>query len=388
MEKVWIKKGREKSVLKNHLWIFSGAINKVSGNPPKGSPVKIFSHNDEFLGVGTINTDSQVTVRILSRKDVVPDYNFFESKILDSYKIRQPFFSEETDCYRIFNTEGDGISGLIIDKYDDIMVIQCLNAGVEYYKKEIIDSLENLFNPSIIIERSEVRDRVEGAGIKKIWKQEKEIKNSLLKENNLYFLFDPVNGHKTGWYIDQRENRKTIRKISKGKNVLDCFCYTGGFGINALEGEATSVTFVDDSKEAIKTAISNCELNKKNLKNAEFLCENVFEYLRNETEKFDIIILDPPAFAPKRVTQLKAEKGYKEINTQAMKLLKDGGILVSFSCSPHITSENFQKILFKASCNAKRDFRIISKTSHQFDHPINIYVPETEYLKGIMGIIN
>ena len=134
MEKVWIKKGREKSVLKNHLWIFSGAINKVSGNPPKGSPVKIFSHNDEFLGIGTINTDSQVIVRILSGKDIVPDYNFFESKILDSYKIRQPFFSEETDCYRIFNTEGDGISGLIIDKYDDIMVIQCLNAGVEYYK--------------------------------------------------------------------------------------------------------------------------------------------------------------------------------------------------------------------------------------------------------------
>ena len=388
MEKVWIKKGREKSILKNHPWIFSGAIKEISGNPPKGSPVKIFSHNDEFLGIGTINTDSQVIVRILSGKDIVPDYNFFESKILDSYNIRKSFFLEETNCYRIFNTEGDGISGLIIDKYGDIMVIQCLNAGVEYYKKEIISSLENLFNPSTIIERSEVRDKLEGAGIKKIWKQEREIKNSLLRENNLYFLFNPINGHKTGWYIDQRENRNIIRKISKGKKVLDCFCYSGGFGINALEGEAGYVTFVDDSKEAIKTAISNCELNKKDLENARFLCGNVFEYLRNETEKFDIIILDPPAFAPKKATQLKAEKGYKEINTRAMKLLNEGGILFTFSCSPHITSENFQKILFKASCDAKRDFRIISKTSHQFDHPINIYVPEMEYLKGIMGIIN
>jgi 23S rRNA (cytosine1962-C5)-methyltransferase len=384
-----LKPGREKSVLQKHPWIFSGAIAKIDGSLSPGEIIRLLDSRKKFLAYGYYNKASQIAARILEWDESrTIDADWWHEKIAGSIERRKRLADDSrTDSYRLIFGESDLLPGLIVDKYADFLVVQFLTAGIEKVKQLVIDTLNDLLKPKGIYERSDAEIRkLEGLSVSKgIAKGENPPDRLIIHENGLCFNVDIVGGHKTGHYLDQRENRLAVGKFAAGLDILDCFCYTGAFSIYALANEANSVTLLDSSKAALSLAENNFNLNNLSVEKMRFIEADVFEASRRmaqDSRKFDMIILDPTKFASSKTHLNKALAGYKDINMQAIKLLKPGGILVSFSCSGAVSPESLKIALFWAATDTGKMAQMMEKLGQPSDHPILLSFPESEYLKG------
>lgn len=391
MKQVTLKQGREKSLLRRHPWVFSGAIAAVEGSPEPGETVIVHSSAGEFLAQAAFSPQSQIRARVWSwNESEVIDPAFIENRIQQAIALRQAWIdSAQTDAYRMVHAESDGLPGLIVDRYHDTLVLQILSAGVERWRDDIVAILSKIEGVACIYERSDVAVReLEGLPQRTgVLLGDAGKPTRLIKENGLRFIVDIQNGQKTGFYIDQRQNREFVRQIAQGKSVLNCFAYTGGFSVYALSGGADSVLSIDSSEEAIQLAKENTLLNLGTLDRSEWLVGDVFQELRalrDRARQFDMVILDPPKFAPTASQAQKAARGYKDINLLGLKLLKPGGILVTFSCSGGIDASFFQKIVADAALDAGVDARIICRLEQAPDHPTLLAFPEGTYLKGLV----
>lgn len=391
MNKVILKAGREKSVARHHPWIFSGAIKTIATNIQPGETVDIFSSDGKWLARGAYSPHSQIQVRIWTFDPVEEiDADFFHKRIQRSVTMRENLFStKKITAYRIINAESDGLPGLIIDKYGEFLSCQFLSAGVEFWKQEIVAQLRLLVPCLGIYNRSDVAIRSK-EGLQPLsgmlWGQEAPALVEI-QEAELRFLADMKNGHKTGLYLDQRENRMAVAEFAIEKSVLNCFAYTGGFALWALHGGAQTVVNIESSASYLDLAKKNIELNGFDSDKVENIEGDVFHVLRkfrDEGKQFDVIILDPPKFAESISQVQKASRGYKDINLLAFKLLKPEGILFTFSCSAHITMELFQKIVADAALDAGKNAQIIRFLSQATDHPVTLNFPEGRYLKGLI----
>lgn len=391
MASVKLKKGRDKSIKRKHPWIFSGAIDSLKNIKFNGETVEIISADGQLLGYGSYSSQSQISIRVLSfnPEDKI-DVHFFKSRIEDSYNLRKEIIDIKfTNAYRIVNAENDFLPGLIVDKYSDFLVCQFLSAGMEFWKNDIIEILATLFKPKCIYERSDVEVRIK-EGLNRSSGNLYGIEPPDLIEiieNNNQFLVNIKQGHKTGFYLDQRDNRNLLVQYSENKNVLNCFSYTGGFSVYALQGNAKFVTNVDTSADALTLSEQNLLTNKFGLNSFENIKEDVFKYLRrmrDSDKKFDIIILDPPKFAESASQVGKAIKGYKDINLLALKLLNKNGMLFTFSCSGHITPDIFSKIIADAANDSGREVFVLKQLSQSIDHIVSTSFPEGLYLKGLL----
>lgn len=373
---------RTSRILAGHLWVFS---NELATSPKKfepGSIVELRDRKEVFLGVGYLNPHSLIAVRILTRRPEVINADFFRSRILDAVGYRKRFL-READSFRVVFSEADFLPGLIVDKYENCLSVQILTLGLEKWSEIIIGILDDIFSPSVIVLKNDSPSRLlEGL------KQEKRIlKGSLdrlpvIREKALKFEINPLSGQKTGFSLDQRENRAAFSRLAGGGTGLDLFCYSGAWAIH-LAGEGARVTGIDDSEQAISYATRNAELNNMSGR-CSFKKADVFEFLKKEMSeeaRHDFIVLDPPAFVKNRLQVKDALRGYREINANAMRILKKGGLLATSSCSYHIDRESFLDMLRAAANDAGRQARLIEIRSQAKDHPVLLSVPETEYLK-------
>jgi len=390
--KIILKPGREKALKRRHPWIFSGAIKKVEGKPELGATVAVENAKGSVLALAAWSPHSQIRARIWSfNPDEAIDGSFFEKRIQRAVEHRQKMgLPEYTNAWRVVNSESDGLPGLIVDKYANVIIIQLLSTGVEYWKDAIVDTLVGLFPGCSIGERSDSESRSrEGlklaAGIVEGKEPEEQI---LIEEYNAKFYVDVRQGHKTGFYLDQRENRQSVARYANGKRVLNAFSYTGGFGITASLRGAASVTHIDSSADALDLAGQNVELNGLDLDTHEFIRGDVFDVLRSYREKkhtFDLIILDPPKFVESKAQLQKGTRGYKDINMLACELLEPGGVLATFSCSGQVDRDLFQKIVADAAVDAGREVKVMEWLSQAPDHTVDLAFPEGLYLKGLIG---
>jgi 23S rRNA (cytosine1962-C5)-methyltransferase len=391
MSSVILKKAADSFIKRKHPWIFSGAIERVTGNPSNGETVQVFTSNKILIGYGSFSPSSQIRVRVWSfDSEEKIDADFFKRKISLAYLLREKIIDiSKTNTYRIINSESDGLPGLIVDRYSDFLNCQFLSAGAESNKKMIVKILDDIFKPVGIFERSdvEVRTKENLEPIKAVLMGKGPDGLIEVKENGFRFLVDLKNGHKTGFYLDQRDNRRLLSEFGKGKNVLNCFSYTGGFSVYALAAGANKVTQIEASSSAMELSDKNFELNNINTSLVENINGDVFEVLRksrDERRTFDLIILDPPKFAESASQIDKASRGYKDINLLAFKLLNPGGILFTFSCSGHISQDLFQKIVAGAALDSGKEVKIIKQLTQSSDHPVSLNFPEGIYLKGLV----
>ncbi|HEY3475085.1 MAG TPA: class I SAM-dependent methyltransferase [Anaerolineales bacterium] len=385
-----LKHGREKSVLRRHPWIFSGAVQHVDAEAVPGGTVDLLSYNQQFLGRASYSPASQIRARVWSFAEELIDREFFRRRIRSALATRREFqIPEQSNAARLIYAESDGIPGLIVDRYEDVLVLQSLTAGSEFWKEALADLLLEETGCSTIYERSDADVR-ELEGLEPITGLLRGDLSSLIfpiTEHNLKFNVNLQSGHKTGSYLDQRENRLRVRELAIDKEVLDCFCYTGGFTVNALAGGAKSVLSIDSSAEALELLKENIALNNLPADHHKPLEGDVFQLLRrfrDENRSFDLIILDPPKFAPTAAQAERAARGYKDINLLAFKLLRPGGLLVTFSCSGGIDIELFQKIVAGSALDAGVEAQILERLSQAADHPVSLHFPEGAYLKGLI----
>jgi len=390
MVDVILKPGREKSLLRRHPWIFSGAIQKADENIVSGSTVDLLSSDKKFIARASYSPTSQIRARVWTFEDEPVDKEFFRHKIRSSLATRQMLNIEsQSNSYRLIYAESDGIPGLIVDKYNEVLVLQSLTAGSEYWKDTFADILLEETGINTIYERSDADVRELEGLTPKVGVLRGTLSTTLItiQEFGLKFNVNFATGHKTGFYFDQRVNRLRVRELSKDKDVLDCFCYSGGFTINALAGGANSVLSVDSSADALELCKENIVINDLPLDKHTSLEGDVFQLLRkfrDENRSFDMIILDPPKFAPTSAHAEKATRAYKDINLLAFKLLRPGGILVTFSCSGGVDAGLFQKIVAGAALDAGVEAQIVEHLSQGADHPISLHFPEGAYLKGLV----
>ena len=391
MGAIILRPDREKSVLQRHPWIFSGAIEEVRGTPEQGETVEVISAKNKLLGYAAYSHISKIRARMWSwnAEDRI-DGAFFEKKIREVIAYRTPLIdATETDAYRLVYAESDGIPGFIVDRYGDALVIQSLTTGSDFWKDTLVDILVAETGIQTVYERSDVDVRkLEGLDLRTgLLRGSLPKERSIIRENGLRFYVDFEGGQKTGFYLDQRYNRQIAGQFLKDKNVLNCFCYTGGFTVYALAGGAERVLSVDTSGPALQMAKENLSLNGLPDERAEWLEGDVFQVLRlmrDQARSFDAIILDPPKFAPTVAQAERAARGYKDINLLAFKLLKPGGLLFTFSCSGGIDQALFQKIIAGAAQDAGVDAKIIDFLHQAPDHPISLAFPESLYLKGLV----
>ena len=392
-----LKPGREKSLLRRHPWIFSGAVQEVEGEPVSGGTVDLLSSDRQFLARAAYSPSSQIRARAWTFEEEPVDREFFRKRIRSAIQSRDALHLKPgTDSYRLIYAESDGIPGLIVDRYGDVLVLQSLTAGSEFWKEIIADLLLEETGLSTIYERSDADVReLEGlpprSGILRdsedLSNLEPRITNIVITEYGLKFNVNLQSGHKTGSYLDQRENRLRVRELANDKDVLDCFCYTGGFTVNALAGGARSVLSIDSSAEALRLCQENVTLNGLPTEKHTPLEGDVFQLLRkfrDENRSFDMVILDPPKFAPTAAQAERAARGYKDINLLSFKLLRPGGILVTFSCSGGIDAGLFQKIVAGAALDAGVEAQILEHLFQGADHPVSLHFPEGAYLKGLV----
>ncbi len=384
-----LRPGRERSLLRRHPWIFSGAIQTVDGTPSAGETVDVLSAKGEFLARAAFSPNSQIRARIWTFIDEQVNPDFLARQIKAAVKRRQ--ISNQlngTDSFRLIYAESDSLPGIIVDRYGQTLVLQCLTCGAEYWRETVADILVDITGLNDIFERSDsdVRE-LEGLPQRQGSLRGNPQTDLTISENGIKFQVDLMQGHKTGFYLDQRSNRQRLRNYAKGRQVLDCFCYTGGFSLNALSGAAKSVLAVDASEEALMLLSKNVRINQFSGNNLETLNGDVFQRLRtfrDAAREFDLIILDPPKFAPTLTHVEKASRGYKDINLLAFKLLRPGGILFTFSCSGGVEAALFQKIVAGAALDAGVDVQILEHLSQAADHPVALNFPESSYLKGLI----
>lgn len=391
MSALIIKNDRVKAVKRKHPWIFSKAIKEVIGDPQLGETVDLLDENNKWLAKAAYSPHSQIRARIWSfDQNQEINFDFFKAKIERALFIRQPMIKQaQTTGYRLLCAESDGIPGLTVDVYNTTLVCQILSAGVEANKDIIVEALKAVFPDHVIYERSDVDVR-QKEGLKN---RRGEIYGTLqspqiIEENGIKAYVDIENGHKTGFYLDQRDNRKTLEKYVDDKTVLNCFSYTGTFGLTALKGGAKHVTQVDMSQSALDIAAKNIDLNGFDQSKVSLVKHDVFKLIRKYREEgktFDVIIMDPPKFAESKAQLRGACRGYKDINMIAMQLLNPGGLLLSFSCSGLMEPTLFQKILADAALDANREMVFIEKLSQAQDHIISSVYPEGYYLKGFVS---
>ncbi len=394
---LFLKKGREKSVYQHHPWIFSGAVEQVRGNPSAGDTVAVRNPHGQFLAWAAYSPESQIRARIWGWDEAMPvGEGFFRAGIERSIARRVTLFGTGESApraRRLVHGESDGLPGLIVDQYDEVLVMQILSAGAERWRETIADILIELTSAKTLYERSDVEVRkLEGLTPRTgLARGDAPPEIVEIEENGLIFGVDVRFGHKTGFYLDQRLNRAKVRELSAGKDVLDCFSYTGGFAVNALAGDAKSVCLVDSSAEALQFAKANIGRNNLPAERAEFVEGDVFKVLRlfrDQGKSFDMIVLDPPKFAPSASYAQRAAKGYKDINLWAFKLLRRGGLLATFSCSGGIGAEFFQKIIAGAAADAAAktgvSVQVVERLTQAGDHPVVLNFPEGEYLKGLV----
>jgi len=391
MSTLTLKPGREKSLLRRHPWIFSGAIARLDGDPVSGETVDLLAADGQFLARAAYSPTSQIRARVWTFDPSEPvEADFFRRRIKTAYASRATWHvTRDTDAFRLIHAESDSLPGLIVDRYADVLVLQSLTAGTEYWKETIAGLLLELTGLATIYERSDADVR-ELEGLAPRVGSLRGIFNHLplaITENGLKFHVNIETGHKTGFYLDQRLNRARVRGLAEGRDVLDCFCYTGGFSVNALAGGAKSVLSVDASADALALCRENVALNGFPSDQLTTLEGDVFQLLRkfrDETRSYDLIILDPPKFAPTAAQADRAARGYKDINLLAFKLLRPGGILVTFSCSGGIDAGLFQKIIASAALDAGVEAQIAEHLSQAPDHPVALNFPEGAYLKGLV----
>jgi 23S rRNA (cytosine1962-C5)-methyltransferase len=392
--RIHLKPGRERSVLQKHPWIYSGALQIPSESLSPGQTVTVCDANGKEYALGAYSNHSSIRIRIWSFDTTeIIDKGFFERRIRQSVELRQNLDSlQSTDAYRIVHGESDGLPGLIIDRYRDTLVVQFNTTGLENWRDEILKILSNMDGISSIIEKSDPDTRkLEGLLPSTGILYGENPGNIEITENGILFRLNLLETQKTGFYLDQRENRKIIREYASGKHVLDVFCYSGGFSLNALMAGAESITAIDSSDTALAQFQKNLNLNKFSEEQARLIEENAFDQLRkfrDSRERFDLIIIDPPKLAPTTAHVEKAARAYKDINLLAFKLLNPGGILATFSCSGGLNLELFKKIVADAALDAKLDARILRVIHQAEDHPVALSFPEGEYLKGIICQVN
>ncbi|MBN2830198.1 MAG: class I SAM-dependent methyltransferase [Candidatus Cloacimonetes bacterium] len=385
-----LKKDKEKNLLRQHPWVFSGAIHKIEGIVKELSPVRVISGNNEFLGWGIYSPTSQIRVRLLSFKEAVyPDKRFLQEKLTTAVKARNRLLNSGNNAVRLVYAESDGLPGIVIDQYNDFFVCQFLNLAGEYYREDLIELINELYHPKGIYERSDAKVREkEGLSIRTgVISGEMPPDTIEIMENGLKLLVDIKNGHKTGLYLDQKDNRSIVSYYAEGSDVLNCFCYTGAFSVYALKHGAKSVINADISESALKLAEQNAAINNLPIERLQTVKADLFQLLRDyeaEGREFDLIILDPPKFIENKSNVIRGARGYKDINMLAFKLLKTGGILMTFSCSGLLDSLLFQKIIADAALDAGCNAQIIQKMTQASDHPIGIFYPESFYLKGLV----
>lgn len=391
MPEILLKPGREKSLIRRHPWIFSGAVALVQGSPKAGETVDVLSSAGEFLAGAAYSPASNIIGRVWTW-DPSEEVNseFFERRLKQAIDSRRKLVNlVSSNAMRLVHGESDGFPGMILDQYDDVYVIQLLSAGAEYWRDTLINIIIEVISPGTLYERSDADVRkLEGLPEVTGLLYGKEPDNPIvINEDGINYLVDVVNGHKSGFYLDQRDNRKLVKKISDNCKVLDCFSYTGGFSINSIVGHAKSVTLVDSSNDALIMARNNYLLNKLSTESVSFIEQDVFKFLRTMRdmgESFDLIILDPPKFAPTISQVERAARGYKDVNLLALKLLKKGGYLMTFSCSGGVSEELFQKIVAGAALDAQIVAIILERLHQAIDHPVALNFPEGAYLKGFL----
>lgn len=386
--KVILKSGKDQSLRRYHPWIFSGAIKKIIGNVNEGDLVFVTDNKDEFLALGHYQIGS-IAVRIISFEEIEINDSFWKEKISKAYNFRKEFGlaeNENTNVYRLVHAEGDGLPGLIIDFYNGTAVLQMHSIGMYLNREHIINALKELYGDKLkaVYDKSEntipFKSNIEA---KNGYVYGETSEKTVLEYGNK-FKINWEDGQKTGFFIDQRESRKLLAEYSKDKSVLNVFGYTGGFSVYAMQGGAKLVHSVDSSKKAIDLTNENIDLNFEDTSRHEAFAVDAFEYLNDIKDKYDIIILDPPAFAKHQNVLHNALQGYKRLNIKAIENIKPGGLIFTFSCSQVVSKENFRKTLFTAAANTGRNVRILHQISQPIDHAVNLYHPESEYLKGLV----
>ena len=385
---IYLKKGKEDSLKRFHPWVFSGAISHLDENIEEGETVRVITADGEFIAVGHFQIGS-IAVRVLSFEDVDIDVSFWRKRLSSALTMRQNIGiadNPDNNTYRLVHGEGDNLPGLVIDCYGKTAVMQAHSVGMHVCRNEIAHALVGVMGDRIehVYYKSETTLPYK-AGLG----QENGFiyggcDDNVAVENGLKFHVDWLKGQKTGFFVDQRENRLLLERYAKDKTVLNMFCYTGGFSFYAMRGNAKLVHSVDSSAKAIELTNANVELNFPGDSRHEAFCEDAFKFLDSADGKYDLIILDPPAFAKHRAALHNALKGYTRLNVKALERIKSGGILFTFSCSQVVTKDNFRNAVFTAAALAKRNVRILHQLHQPADHPINIYHPEGEYLTGLV----
>ena len=387
-KKLYLKPGKEESLKRFHPWVFSGAIAKVEGEPKEGEVVDVYTSKKEFIACGHFQIGS-IAVRVLTFKQEEINRDFWKRRLEVALDLRRSLNlvdNPENNTYRLVHGEGDNLPGLIIDVYGQTAVMQAHSAGMHVYRMDIADALSEVMGDIVkhIYYKSETTLP---------FKADLGPENGFIKggspenvalENGLKFHVDWLKGQKTGFFVDQRENRHLLERYSKGRNVLNMFCYTGGFSFYAMRGGANLVHSVDSSAKAIDLTNQNVELNFPGDERHQAFAEDAFKYLDRMGDQYDLIILDPPAFAKHRDALRNALRGYSKLNAKAFEKIKPGGILFTFSCSQVVDKKDFRNAVFTAAAQSGRSVRILHQLTQPGDHPVNIYHPEGEYLKGLV----
>ena len=385
---IYLKKGKEESLNRFHPWIFSGAIHHMDDNIEEGELVNIFTASNEFIAVGHYQIGS-IAIRVLTFSKVEISYDFWCDRLSSALKMRQNVGIADNNVnntYRLVHGEGDYLPGLVIDCYGETAVMQAHSVGMHVCREEICRALIKVMGERIkhVYYKSETTLPFKAELGQENGFMHGGTDNDIAIENGLKFHVDWLRGQKTGFFVDQRENRNLLEHYAKGKSVLNMFCYTGGFSVYAMRGQAKLVHSVDSSAKAVELTNRNIALNFPDDLRHEAFCEDAFKYLDNNDNKYDLIILDPPAFAKHRAALRNALKGYTRLNVKGLQRIKHGGILFTFSCSQVVSKEHFRNAVFTAAAQAGRKVRILHQLHQPADHPINIYHPEGEYLKGLV----
>lgn len=387
-KKIYLKRGKEESLKRFHPWVFSGAIHHADDGIQEGEIVRVLTNEGEFIAVGHYQVGS-IAVRVLSFHDVAIDESFWESRLTAAFDVRKAIGvaqNPNNNTYRLVHGEGDNLPGLIIDCYGQTAVMQAHSVGMHVCREAVCKALVKVMGDNIqhVFYKSETTLPFK-AGLG----QENDFlyggsDDNIAIENGLKFRVDWLRGQKTGFFVDQRDNRALLESYSKGRSVLNMFCYTGGFSVYAMRGGAKLVHSVDSSAKAIDLTNANVEMNFSGDERHHAFCDDAFKYLDANDDKYDLMILDPPAFAKHRAALHNALKGYTRLNVKGFERIKNGGILFTFSCSQVVTKEQFRNAVFTAAAQAGRKVRILHQLHQPADHPINIYHPEGEYLKGLV----
>jgi 23S rRNA (cytosine1962-C5)-methyltransferase len=386
MYRIHLKKGRERPVMGGHPWIFSGAIEKTEESTDNNPVVDVLDYQGRWLARGLYNPKSQIRVRLVTWEQEAIDAAFFSRRIAAAWSLRARLVSPSTNACRVVNGEGDLLPGVIVDRYADYFLCQFFTAGIDTLKSVFLQALAAELKPKGIYERSEggVRDEEGLAPSVGLVYGEEPPEPIEIEEHGNRFLVDIRGGQKTGFFLDQRDNRALIAELAPGMTVFNCFAYTGGFSVYALKAGAERVISLDSSSPALDLAKQNMRLNGLEAHDGDFIRADAFSFLKNFSDKVDILVLDPPSLAHRRGDVEAAAGGYKFLNLHGLKLLPRGGLLLTFCCSQHVTADLFQKIVFGAAVDARRKVQILKRLGPAPDHPVSLHQPEGEYLKGLL----